>query len=351
MNNPFTISFGMLPQQLISRPAQTNEIIDILCADIPSNRTFMITGVRGSGKTVMLTEISEIMKSKENWIVLELNPEKDLLKSLTAKLYYEEKYRQLFQSAKISVSVLGIGFSFENESIEDYEVLAGKMLEVLKKNHKKLLITIDEAVDNPFIREFAHAYQIYIRQNYDISLIMTGLYENIYELQNEKSLTFLYRAPKVMLGPLSYDMIAESYMKVLGVEPSFSVEMAKLTRGYPFAYQVLGYLKWNQASASLKELMPEFDHYLADYVYDKIWHGLTEKEKNVICTIAELGSSSYVKSAQVIEAADIAKNSFSVYRDKLVRKGIVDGSQFGKVKLVLPGFDRYVKKKKLFDDF
>ena len=214
MNNPFTISFGMLPQKLISRPAQTNEIIDAFTSDQAPTHTFMITGVRGSGKTVMMTEICNVLRNRKDWTVLELNPEKDVLKSLASKLYNLDTLKHLFSNAGISVSIMGFGFTFDNTPVDDHEVIVERMLKVLKKHHKHLLLAVDEAVNNPYIREFAHAFQIYLRQDYDIFLLMTGLYENLYELQNEKSLTFLYRAPKVFVEPLSFDMIAESYSAV-----------------------------------------------------------------------------------------------------------------------------------------
>ena len=328
MNNPFTISFGMLPQKLISRPAQTNEIIDAFTSDQAPTHTFMITGVRGSGKTVMMTEICNVLRNRKDWTVLELNPEKDVLKSLASKLYNLDTLKHLFSNASISVSIKGFGFTIDDTPVDDYEVIVERMLKVLKKHHKHLLLAVDEAVNNPYIREFAHAFQIYLRQDYDIFLLMTGLYENLYELQNEKSLTFLYRAPKVF-------------------EPSVSVEMAKLTGGYAFAYQVLGYLKWERTPAEIKNLLPEFDHYLADYVYDKIWYGLTEKERLILHTIVRAGSQ-YVRSMEIRDATGITKNAYGVYRDRLVHKGVVDGRLYGQLRLALPGFERFIQKKELY---
>lgn len=87
MSNPFTLSFGKRPTQFISRLTQTNEIIDDWTAKEPSSQLYMLTGLRGSGKTVMLSTISSELKQKEEWIVLELNPTRDLLQSLAAKLY------------------------------------------------------------------------------------------------------------------------------------------------------------------------------------------------------------------------------------------------------------------------
>ena len=88
------------------------------------------------------------------------------------------------------------------------------MLEKIKKKHKRVLVTIDEAVCNDTMKEFVSLFQIYMRQDLPVFLLMTGLYENIYELQNEKTLTFLYRAPKIELRPLNIGMIAEKYKSI-----------------------------------------------------------------------------------------------------------------------------------------
>lgn len=35
-----------------------------------------------------------------------------------------------------------------------------------------------------------------------------------------------------------------SYRTVFGLPPKEAASMARLTKGYPFAFQILGYLKW-----------------------------------------------------------------------------------------------------------
>ncbi|MEE1108586.1 MAG: ATP-binding protein, partial [Lachnospiraceae bacterium] len=59
MSNPFTISFGRQPAQFISRPVETNEIIENFEQEPPSSQVYMLTGVRGSGKTVLMTDIAK----------------------------------------------------------------------------------------------------------------------------------------------------------------------------------------------------------------------------------------------------------------------------------------------------
>ena len=44
-DNPFNLTFGKEPTKMISRFAQTNEILDIFSSDRPSQQVYMITGV------------------------------------------------------------------------------------------------------------------------------------------------------------------------------------------------------------------------------------------------------------------------------------------------------------------
>ncbi len=213
MNNPFTLSFGKKPLQCISRISQTNQIIDSFEAEIPSNQIFMITGVRGSGKTVLMTSIAGKLRAEEQWIVIELNPSRDLLQSLAAKLYSIPELHSEFLKARLDFSAFGLGVSIEDAApVTDIENAVELMLEHIRRAGKRLLVTIDEVVCSEYIKIFVSSFQIFLRQDYPIYLLMTGLYENIYDLQNHKSLTFLYRAPKLILEPLNYTAVRKSYI-------------------------------------------------------------------------------------------------------------------------------------------
>lgn len=61
----------------------------------------------------------------------------------------------------------------------------------MKKSGKRLLVTIDEVTNNDFMKVFAGSFQIFVRQDLPVFLLATGLYENIDELQNEKTLPFI----------------------------------------------------------------------------------------------------------------------------------------------------------------
>ena len=77
MKNPFTLTFGVMPTNYIDRLVQSREIIDAFEND--SSKSYLITGVRGTGKTVMLSYISEYFSNKSDWVVVELITENDIV--------------------------------------------------------------------------------------------------------------------------------------------------------------------------------------------------------------------------------------------------------------------------------
>lgn len=342
MSNPFTISFGRQPAQFISRPVETNEIIENFEQEPPSSQVYMLTGVRGSGKTVLMTDIAKELSKRENWLVVELSTERDMLTSLAAKLCSRPELFALFVEAKLNFSLLGFGVEVKNAApISDIETALARMLGVIRSAGKKLLVTVDEAVNNPNVRAFASTFQIFMRQDYPVFLLMTGLYDNIHNLQNEKTLTFLYRAPKITLGALNLTSIRLQYAKIFGISMKEAGRMADLTMGYPFAFQVLGYLYWNSRDAkTLDEVLPEYDRYLEEYVYSKIWSELSETDKQIVAVMAATGKT---KVGEIREEVAMKPEKFSVYRERLKRKGVIDTSRYGAVTFALPRFDVFVR--------
>ncbi len=345
MNNPFTLSFGKKPLQYISRIMQTNQIIESFNAEIPSNQIFMITGVRGSGKTVMMTNIADEIRADESWIVVELNPMRDLLQSLAAKIYGIPEMHARFLKARLDFSAFGLGVSIEDAvPVTDIESVIERMLEQIQQDGKRLLITIDEAANSENIRIFASSFQIFLRRDYPIYLLMTGLYENLYDLQNDKSLTFLYRAPKLMLEPLNYTAVRKHYMDIFGLDMETAEKMTVLTKGYPFAFQVLGYLYWENREKDIDDILPEYDQYLEEYVYGKIWSELSELDKKVLLEISVNQES---RVLCIRERLQMKSELFAVYRERLKRKGVIDTREYGKIRLLLPRFAEFVKLQQI----
>lgn len=341
MGNPFTLAFGKSPLESIDRPVQKNEIIEEFLASPVNQQVFMITGVRGSGKTVLMTDVARYLKEEEDWAVIELNPETDMLHSFAAKLSRVEAFGELFRKAKINLSLLGLGMEIDGTTpIADDETAIIRMMESVKRKGKRVLVTVDEVTNNENVRKFAAAFQIFVRAELPIFLLMTGLYENVDDLRNVKSLTFLYRAPRVQLQPLNVSAIAVRYRKVFQMDEEESYRMARLTKGYAFAFQVLGYLTFQSDSHQYQDVLMEYRQYLDDFVYEKLWSELSEKDKEVARGIAETATGS---STDVREYLDMTSNSLAQYRRRLIKKGIVSGEEHGRMIFSLPLFEEFVK--------
>lgn len=338
MNNPFELTFGLKPSNYISRLKQSDEIISNFKSKT-GNKSFLITGVRGTGKTVMLSHISKQFENEKNWIVIELIPNYDMLEQFASALYDSSIMNKIFNNKTFGFSFSGISFSIIGEKpITNVISLIEVLLDRIKKCDKSVLIAVDEVSNNDYVKTFTQAFQLLIRKEYPIHLLMTGLYQNIYELQNDKDLTFLYRAPKISLEPLNLAAITNSYQELLNITKEEALLLAKETKGYAYAYQVLGYLMWEEEEKKIsKKLLSQFDQYLSEFVYDKIWEGLSEKEINIIIKISRN------------ETLDMKPNEISVYRDRLIKYGVLESRQRGKLSFALPRFKEYIDNKLLFE--
>lgn len=337
-NNPFELTFGLKPDNYISRLQQSEEVISSF--ESGANHVFMITGVRGTGKTVLLSHVSDYFAAKKDWMVINLISEADMLDQLASRLYDSSIKHKIFDGKSFGFSFSGISFSISGEKpvtnvISLIEILLQKL-----KNKKKVLICVDEAVNNAYMKPFVQAFQLLLRNNYPINLLMTGLYQNIYDLQNNQSLTFLYRAPKISLEPLSIVAIAAQYRAIFKIDENKSIELANLTKGFAYAYQVLGYLLYEKGNCTINnDLLSKYDQYLQEYVYVKIWNELSDKDK-VLLTAFPKEERASVES--MIKKTSMDKKAFSVYRDRLIKRGIIYSPSHGIVALKLPRFYQYM---------
>lgn len=344
MSNPFTLTFGKKPLNYISRNNDTKIILDSFLSENPSEQVFIITGIRGSGKTVLLTSITKELYDNEDFIIVDLNPDKDLLEGLASELYENSKVKKLFLKKEFSFSFKGISFKLEGDTpVLTVETLIKKMLDKLKEKNKKILITIDEVTSNEHMKIFSKTFQSLVRLDYPIFLLMTGLYDNISKLQDDKSLTFLYRAPKIYLNALNLKQIKESYEKIFNIDEDTSVKLSKLTNGYAYAYQVLGYLLYKENKKDIdKELLSHFDTYLAEYVYDKLWSELSHKEQIILKNV---DTNDTINIKTLLKRIDETNSYFSVYKDRLIKKGIITSPSYGTIKFSLPRFKEFLVYK------
>lgn len=124
--------------------------------------------------------------------------------------------------------------------------------------------------------------------------------------------------------------------------------MSRLTRGFPFAFQVLGYLKWNEKEKPLADSLDAFDDYLQEYVYNKIWSELSDLDRDVLKAFLD-SPRNEVPVNQLRDQLEFSANKFSVYRERLIRKGVVHPSKRDYLELTLPRFRDFLKHMALYN--
>ena len=344
-NNPYSLTFGKIPYELISRSNEIGEMIDNFNSETPNTSVYIITGVRGSGKTVTMSAIIEKLKKDKKWIVISLNANRDILQSFASSLYEETMMKPLFVEAGIGINTpIGVSFS-SNGPVPDVEVQIKKMLNVAKKHKKRVMIAIDEATNDMNFKVFASSYQMMLIEGLPVYLIMTGLYKNINSLQNEKNLTFLYRAPKYELKPLSIIAMSNNYKKNIDITEEEAVQMARLTKGYSYAFQVLGFLKC-KTGKPIDEIIPEYDEMLERYCYEKIWSELTEREKEIMRVLV-MSKDGRMKAKDIKKKTGLTDQSYPTYRKSLSMSGVIDTSDYGYCEIALPRFREIIKRTEL----
>ena len=344
--NPFTLMYGIPSLSVISRDEEINKIIKSFTYN-ENDYMYLITGIRGTGKTVLLRKVYEMISSYKDWITIDLNPQGKIISSLANRLFDKSASLKIFKGWKISINLPYLTLTKENEQITDQELIAEKIIEQLSNNNKKILITIDEVNRTTDFIEFANFYQSMLGKGYKIYLLMTGLKENVEAIINDRAATFLSRAPKIELEPLSLPNIALEYKEIFDIDTNLSIEMAKLTNGYAFAYQVLGYIFYENKYKSINDsVIKEYDSYLWKNGYTKFWNDLTKKEKDFVISMSLTKDNS---KDEIINQKLISESNYSQYRKRLLEKGIIKINGYNNLSFVLPRFKEFIEYAKEFE--
>lgn len=356
--NPFNPSFGKVPELFLDRKRLVEKVTNGLENVNSPYQTSLVYGLLGSGKTSFLTDISNIMQQNEKWIVVNLALGSELLSTLVDSIYKQstsklKKALNEIENVKFSVLGLQVEVGVNSKNSQNYQLLLESMLQKLKENNVSLLVTIDEVSSPPEIREFISIYQILIREGYHIALMMTGLPGKISELQNDDVLTFLLRSARITLQPLDLASVKYAYLEAFKqakrkIDGQTLNQMTKLTRGYAYSFQLLGYLVWETEETLidmkvLNSVIDEYQQQLYRNVYTKLYLELSSTDQLFVKAMAayddDIVPISYLK-----EKLNKEKNYISVYRKRLIDDQIIIPAAHGKLSFTLPYFKEFINE-------
>jgi len=360
MKNPFNPSFGKRPERFIGREDITRSIISSI-DDINSPwRTTLVTGVRGSGKTALLSNI-RIKLDNPDIITVYIVPNEAILDSTLSQLY-----RQLPNSVSSALPALkGIslnaGISVELKSdkkspefTESFSYRIMEMMDVYMKQGKHVVFLIDETQKHTEnMRIFINTYQDLVMREYSVSMVMAGLPSVVSNILNDDILSFLRRAKQVELENVELITVEHEFKKVfMNHDSHLTAEVilsaAKATYGYPYLFQLVGYNLWEEKQSSsdsiLEDVLIKAKAELFRNVHKLIFTGLSNSDKDFIFAMAEDNNTSSV--ADIGKRISKKKNHISLYRERLISAGVIKPCGYGMVCFVYPYMKEYLMQKK-----
>lgn len=129
-------------------------------------------------------------------------------------------------------------------------------------------------------------------------------------------------------------------------------ELYRLTDGYPYFVQAYGKVTWDVAVESpirvtdVAEAAPEAESELAVGFFGARYDRATPAERDYMRAMAELGADNFdraVTTAQVAETLGRKPQSLSPARDGLIKKGLVYSSERGTVAFTVPHFGKFLR--------
>lgn len=382
IKNPFSPGAGAPPPELVGRDPLLEEA-RILLGRVKQKRpekSLLLTGLRGVGKTVLLNEI-ERMARKDGYqsILLEAHEEKPLgeliFPALRGLLYELDRtagagdkvkrglavLRSFIGSIKLTVGDVAMGLDIEaakgTADSGDLEIdlpnLFIAIAEAAEERQTAVAILIDEIqyLSQKELGAIIMAMHKMQQKQLPLVLIAAGLPVLPGMAGESKSYAErLFNFPDI--GALSEADAAKALRdpaRNVGVEYEDDAlrDVYRLTHGYPYFLQEWGYQSWNMATASpitlkvVQDATPEVIRRLDKNFFRVRFDRLTPSEKNFLRAMAQLGAGSH-RTGDIAATLGVSVKGIGPVRAKLIRKGMIYSPAHGDMAFTVPLFDEFM---------
>lgn len=359
MSNPFNPSFGKRPTHFYGRQEIARSILSSIDDTNSPWRTTLITGVRGSGKTSLLSDIRLNLNSPDV-ITLYIVPNEAILDSILTQLF-----RQLPKSISKNIPILknislnlGVSIGLEKDAkmphfTETFPYQIMELIDAHMRLNKHIVFLIDEAQKHTEdIRVFINTYQDLVMREYSVSLVMAGLPSVISDILNDDVLTFLRRAKQVELENVEVMIVEHEFKKVfkefdVTVSENLISEFAKATYGYPYLIQLIGYYLWEALygnSILLDDVLFYAKMELFRNVHNLIFADLSNQDRAFVFAMAEDDRIS--STLDIRQRMGKTSNFISLYRERLISAGVIKPTGHGLLAFNYPYMKEFLLNKK-----
>lgn len=384
INNPFSPGAGAPPPELVGRDSLLEQARILLgrVKQKRSEKSLLLTGLRGVGKTVLLNDIERMAKAEGyQTILLEAHEEKPLAEliypALRGLLFELDRVagagdkvkrglavlRSFIGSIKLTVNDVALGLDIEpakgTADSGDLEIdlpnLFVAIAEAALERQTAVALLIDEIqyLSQKELGALIMAMHKMQQKQLPLVLLAAGLPVLAGMAGESKSYAErLFNYPDIgALSEADASMALRDPARHVGVEFDDDAlhEVFRLTHGYPYFIQEWGYQSWNMAAASpitleivrnaTTEVIRRLDKNFFRVRYDR----LTPGEKNFLRAMAHLGPGSH-RTGDIATALKMTVKGIGPVRSKLIKKGMIYSPAHGDMAFTVPLFDEFMKR-------
>lgn len=349
--NPFRPSAGAEPPSIIGRDQAIVDFVSGLEGGVGApGRLMRISGPRGSGKTVLLSDLAA-RAADMGWKVANVSAGVDMVDDLIYELSPEVAVDSFSATGSIAIVSGSATAHVKHPNLRS-------LMKSAAEKGKGLVITIDEVQDasEEDMQRIASAVQLLIREKVDIALVFAGLPMGVMDLINGKALTFLRRAVSENLQDISLLEVG------LSLEESFSAtglllggkQLQRVTRatdGYAYLIQLVGYYVWQRGDLhrSSGNVITDEDvdtglqiavERFHETVHEPAISGLSKGAMEYLfCMAQDAGASS---TAEVSKRMGKAPKATGAYRRALLQREVIQAPARGYVEFAVPLLREYL---------
>ena len=322
----------------------------------------VILGQRGSGKTVLLWELAD-RASDAGFIVATPTIVTDgMLERVVEKIQdagenHLRKKRIPITGGNLGVLGFSMGLQFtpEIQDSKSFQYKLTQLTRALSKQDKGILILVDELQANsPDIRQLIIAYQELVGEGQNIAIVMAGLPGAVSATLNDKVLTFLNRAKKIVLEPLPFSDVDAFYLSAfrqlgLKVPSELRREASAAVQGSPYLLQLIGHnvslyagpdktIDDTTMSEAIKSAQIDYENDVCKTTLS----ALSDKDKAFLAAMSQVGTPAKMSeiALEMGESSDYAQK----YRRRLIDAGVIESPERGKVDFAVPYLEKYLKR-------
>jgi hypothetical protein len=389
VRNPFAPGAGQRPPELAGRDRELAafEVVLERVARGRPERSLVLTGLRGVGKTVLLGELRSIAM-RRGWGAgkIEARPEGGLRRPLSAALHrairdlalrhrspgrVEEALgvlkafalRATPETAKLrdrwqpGIDVPAISGRADSGDIEiDLVELFTDLAELAADIGTGVALLIDEMQDvaPDDVSALCAACHEMSQSGAPLVVVGAGLPHLPAVLSASKSYSerlFRYvRIDRLDRDEADRAVVAPIDREEAEITPEALDVLFETSGGYPYFVQAYGKAAWDAAPASpititdVQMAAPEAEAELAVGFFGSRYERATPAEREYLQSMAELtkGRDEPVSTAQVAEELGRRPSSLSPARDSLLKKGLVYSGERGQIAFTVPHFGRFL---------